>query len=66
MTPTPELRWVERKVTMPFKSGEPNFAEIKIAIILQQKWVEVRSSDVYWVTPLFEEWRDVPTVREET
>lgn len=60
MTPTMKLRFVERKITESFDSGEPNFAVIRITKILQQWW-EVPDVDI----PDCGEWRDVPVEDEK-
>ena len=58
MTPTNELRFVEREILDRY--GKPVLVKI-----LQQKWVEVRDFDVNWSTPPDFEWRDVPCVKED-
>lgn len=58
MKPTMELRFVEREVL----SGLDGWRTVRI---LQQKWVEVRNTDVNWLTPPDFEWRDVPVEKEE-
>ena len=60
MTPTNELRFVER--IADYRSGELTFE--KTVRILQQKWEEVRNFDVNWITPPAYEWRDVEVVKE--
>ena len=70
MTPTPKLRFVERKVSMPFKHYD-DVREVKTVRILQQ-WCEdpkiVLSVSVDWngvTTKRFAgEWRDVPVEQE--
>lgn len=49
MTPTMKLRVVERTITVPFKSGGPNFVEIKKVRVLQQWW-EPEASDHTYIT----------------
>lgn len=64
MIATNQLRWVKRTLNYNPTTGQMlgYYADV---LILQQKWVEVRSSDMHWLTPPAEEWRDVP-VEEET
>lgn len=50
MTPTPELRWVERELPYP---------EVRTVKVLQQKW-QHKDYPVVIET----EWRDVPVVKE--
>ena len=57
MTPTNELRFVERK-RYTSDTGE-HFMEPFTVRVLQQKWVNVE------VFPPLIEWRDVPLVKEE-
>lgn len=61
MTPTPELRWVERTEPM----GEHLVRNVKV---LQQKWEgEVFDEDDYSKVfgKLIAEWRDVPTAEDQ-
>lgn len=59
MTPTMELRFVERKVTDVL--GRP----YEIKQVLQQKWVGNKYHDNGTYTPNAEQWCDVPLVKEE-
>lgn len=59
MTPTPELRFVERLVPIDAHTG-------KTVRVLQQKWVgTVHRPNTGMDMPVWE-WRDVPLVKEET
>ena len=60
MTPTNELRWVER--TIPVYESDP--AVGKIIHVLQQKWVMSLGSFGEWHVTNSGEWRDVPVVKE--
>ena len=66
MTPTNELRFVERMITEPVPN-QPTLCIKKLVRILQQKW-----QNSYWTTDESgckyqeEEWRDVPCVKENT
>jgi hypothetical protein len=64
MTPTNELRFVERMVSV---EGHGNQQMGRLVRILQQKWVAYTKS---WdaekqMIVVKEEWRDVPCVKEE-
>jgi len=64
MTPTPELRFVERVFTLdPFYMTVNERGELvpatRSARILQQKWTDKRYEDGDG------EWRDVPVVEEQ-
>jgi hypothetical protein len=65
VTPTTELRFVERELPYP---------EVRTIRVLQQKWEDrtitlaVHITDKYGMTlpsPFHHEWRDVPLVKEE-
>lgn len=55
MTPTNELRFVEREI------HEYDWS-VKTIRVLQQKWVDETTLSLY--QPIFE-WRDVPLVKED-
>jgi hypothetical protein len=62
MTPTPKLRFVERKLPYP---------EVKIVRILQQWWQthatgRTSTNGEDWITTYAGEWRDVPIEKEQT
>lgn len=64
MTPTNELRFVERQITEPIPN-EPNLGVRKNVRILQQKWEhEPRYSPYSGLKPETV-WRDVPVVKEQ-
>ena len=71
MNPTPKLRFVERKVAVPYELQE-NVTQTKTVHILQQ-WCEdpkiVLSVSIDWngvTTKRFAgEWRDVPIEKEQ-
>lgn len=72
MNPTPKLRFVERKVSVPFKHYD-DVAEVKIVRILQQWWEDpavVLSVSIDWNGSTQKrfagEWRDVPLEEEQT
>ncbi|CAB5212634.1 hypothetical protein UFOVP189_32 [uncultured Caudovirales phage] len=56
MTPTTKLRFVERKVSVPYKHYA-DAVEIKIVHILQQWWISPHQ-------PHAGAWRDVPIEKE--
>lgn len=60
MTPTNELRWVERSV--PAREYGPEVG--KIVHVLQQKWVMQLNAFGEWHVKDSEEWRDVPLAKE--
>lgn len=59
MTPTNELRWVRRSYSTPFEGEGVSWYPV-----LQQKWVQLHIPAGQ--TEAAEEWRDVPTVKEQT
>lgn len=61
MTPTNELRFVEREERIP-PAATGGYTYVKAIRVLQQKWVneELLSYDEAW-----SEWRDVPCVKEK-
>lgn len=65
MTPTFKLRFVERKVSVPFKHYD-DVAEVKTARILQQWWEkDIASQYNAAITgDPSGEWRDVPVEQE--
>ena len=65
MTPTPKLRFVERKVAMhPFYKDVGGGTAYQTYHVLQQWW-ENKSTDVYYPNGNGE-WRDVPLEKEQT
>lgn len=60
MTPTNELRFVERETSIS-ETGE-HFMEPFTIRVLQQKWVDETTLSLY--QPIYE-WRDVPLVKEQ-
>lgn len=67
MNPTPKLRFVERKVSVPFKHYD-DVAEVKTVPILQQWWEkDIASQYNAAITgDSSGEWRDVPLEEEQT
>lgn len=69
MTPTTKLRFVERKIQVPYELQE-NVTQTKTVRILQQWWAtaqECAYPAVFGLTPDKElgEWRDVPIEEEQ-
>jgi len=64
MIPTTKLRFVERKILVPFKDYE-NVRESKIVPILQQWWESKIWAQGEWIVTR-SEWRDVPIEKEQT
>ena len=60
MTPSNELRWVERSV--PAREYGPEVG--KTIHVLQQKWVTPLGAFEEWYVANSGEWRDVPLVKE--
>jgi len=60
MTPTNELRWIERIVQAPGRGAEIGI----MVLVLQQKWVMSLGAFGEWYVTNSEEWRDVPTIKE--
>ncbi len=63
MTPTPELRFVERESLTQY--GNDGACVSKTIHVLQQKWTTWKWSEGTGIE-LIEEWRDVPLVKEGT
>ena len=63
MTPTPELRFVERSMSVPVV-GQLGVWTFVTRTILQQKW-ETSDAEVIRTAEYKSEWRDVPCVKEE-
>jgi predicted lipid carrier protein YhbT len=63
MTPTPKLRFVERKIFVPFENYK-DVVQPKTVRILQQLW-ETEDKDVTEGKWFFSEWRDVPLEEEQ-
>jgi len=60
MTPTAELRFVEREVFLGHSDTKPEWETIRV---LQQKWEGDFFDSI--TGRLIEQWRDVPLVKEE-
>lgn len=68
MTPTMELRFVEREIEVPMDwdvVGTPIYKIKKTVRVLQQKWVEDYTYPDERTRHYREEWRDVPLVKDE-
>lgn len=63
MTPTPKLRFVERKVQVPVQ-GHKDVTESKTVRILQQWWEKKIWAHDDWIVA-DGEWRDVPIEKEQ-
>ena len=78
MTPTNELRWVEREVTVKTnhhpmvmwvdENGRltpPPADDTYISKVLQQRWLGEKSNAWTGQYELMDEWRDVPIEKEQ-
>jgi len=63
MTPTPELRFVERTVYTKDIAGS-EVARARTIHVLQQKWEGSWEENIA-ACKYIEEWRDVPLVKED-
>lgn len=66
MTPTNELRWVKKQISIREVLKADGLVEIQAGYdtVLQQKWVLDRFAKCHGEESAFE-WRDVPVVEEE-